>query len=378
MRNWVLAAVVALGFSSVTRAQTPAGGEFRVNTFTNSYQTHPLVAVGPRGDFLVAWTSFGQDGSSSGVFAQRYDALGAPQGTEFRVNTTTGAVQYGSDVAVDALGNYVVVWISSGPGQDGSGPGIIGRVLSPAGVALTPEFPVNAFTPGEQDWPSVAALPGGGFVVVWESAGQDGSSYAVVGRRFDSRGRPLGGDFLVNTFTPGQQNAPRVASDAAGNFVVVWHSNGQDGSFLGVFARRFNAAGVPLSGEFQVNVTTLNYQRFPVVSAVRDGRFVVAWEDSVRDGNRFGIFARSYDAAGNPASGEFQINVYTTDHQHTPVVTNYGNGSFLAAWYSQDQVMPFPNQDVFGRQYRGGIPGPEFRVNSIIGGQPVPRRAGCR
>ena len=368
MRIGLLAAVLWLGFASVTWAQTPAGGEFRVNTFTNSFQTHPLVAVGPRGDFLVVWTSFGQDGSSSGVYAQRYNILGVAQGAEFRVNSTTQAVQYASDVAVDAGGNYIVVWISSAPGQDGSGPGIIGRVLSPTGTALTPEFLVNAFTPGEQDWPSVAAQPGGGFVVVWESAGQDGSSYAVVGRRFDSRGRPLTGDFLVNTFTPGSQSAPRVTSDAAGNFVVVWHSNNQDGSVLGVFGRRFNASCVPLSGEFQVNVTTLNYQRYPVVSAVKDGRFIVLWEDSNLDGNRFGIFARSYDPAGNPTSGQFQINVYTTDHQHTPAVTNYGNGSFLAAWYSQDQLMPFPNQDLFGRQYRGNIPGPEFLVNSFTAG----------
>ena len=41
MRIWVWAAVVALGFSAVAWAQTPAGGEFRVNTFTNSEQTHP-------------------------------------------------------------------------------------------------------------------------------------------------------------------------------------------------------------------------------------------------------------------------------------------------------------------------------------------------
>jgi hypothetical protein len=370
MRIWVWAALVVLGFSSVAQAQTPAGGEFRANTFVAGDQTHPLVAVGPTGDFMIAWTSFAQDGAGGGVFAQRYDALGNPQGAEFRVNTTTQAMQYGSDMAVDALGNYIVVWISAAPGQDGSVSGIVGRVYSPAGVPLTGEFLVNQFTAGEQDWPAVAALPGGGFVVVWESAGQDGNSWAVVARIFDSRGGPLTGDIIVNTFTPGQQSAAKVASDAAGNFTVVWHSgNFHDGDDFGIFGRRFNAAGAPLSGEFQINTYTPNYQLFPVVSAVPDGRFVVAWESGniigmpTQDGNNYGVYGRSYSAAGTPSSGEFQINVFTTDHQHTPAVTNYGNGSFLAAWYSQDQVMPFPNRDLFGRQYRAGVGGPEFRVN---------------
>ena len=32
--------------------------------------------------------------------------------------------------------------------------------------------------------------------------------------------------------------------DAAGNFVVTWSSNGQDGNGWGVYARRYDAAGV--------------------------------------------------------------------------------------------------------------------------------------
>ena len=122
-----------------------------------------------------------------------------------------------------------------------------------------------------------------------------------------------------------------------------------------------------------------------MVSAVADGRFIVAWESGniigmpTQDGNNYGVFGRSYDAAGNPSSGEFQINVYTTDHQHTPAVANYGNGSFLAAWYSQDQVMPFPNQDVFARQYRARRRrGRSSWSTCTSNARPVPGRAGCR
>ena len=42
------------------------------------------------------------------------------------------------------------------------------------------------------------------------------------GQRFDGAGLPLGGEFQVNTYTTGQQLPPAVAMDTAGNFLVVW------------------------------------------------------------------------------------------------------------------------------------------------------------
>ena len=66
--------------------------------------------------------SSGQDGSGFGVYAQRYNASGAAVGSEFRVNTTTASNQSAPSVAVDADGDFVVAWQSSG--QDGSSFGV--------------------------------------------------------------------------------------------------------------------------------------------------------------------------------------------------------------------------------------------------------------
>jgi hypothetical protein len=69
----------------------PAGGEFRVNTYTTNLQRFPQVGMDGGGNFVVVWESVDQDGSGPGVFGQRYDAAGARLGEEFRVNTyTTG------------------------------------------------------------------------------------------------------------------------------------------------------------------------------------------------------------------------------------------------------------------------------------------------
>ena len=76
--------------------------------------------------------------------------------------------------------------------------------------------------------------------MAWSSA-QDASGYGVFGRRFSSAGVPLAAEFQVNTYTPGNQNFATVATLAGGDFVVAWTSDGQDGSDQGVFAQRFAA-----------------------------------------------------------------------------------------------------------------------------------------
>src|SRR5688500_7873895 len=61
---------------------------------------------------------------------------------------------------------------------------------------------------------------------------------------------PVGSEFRVNSTTENSQASPAVAMDADGTFVVAWASGAQDGSDSGVYAQRYNAAGVPVGGEF--------------------------------------------------------------------------------------------------------------------------------
>jgi len=153
--------------------------------------------------------------------------------------------------------------------------GLEGRTLmsvTPAG----PEFQVNGYTPGNQLYPSVAADADGDFVVAWESNGQDGDGYGVYFQRYNAAGAPLGGPTRAAETTYGQQFGASVGMDDAGNFVVAWGTQDQDGSGYGVFARRFDSAGIPMGNEFQVNQYTDNNQWAPSVAVDPDGDFVIA------------------------------------------------------------------------------------------------------
>src|SRR5262245_25019739 len=91
-------ALALVGVFSRTGAQT-LGPEFRVNTFTTGDQRQVGVAVNATGDFVVVWDSIGQDGDQGGIYAQRFNASGTPKGLEFRVNVTTAGDQVTPKVA---------------------------------------------------------------------------------------------------------------------------------------------------------------------------------------------------------------------------------------------------------------------------------------
>jgi hypothetical protein len=110
-------------------AGAPAGPEFRVNSYAIFPALPPALGVGAAGEFIVVWDDHsGQDGSGDGVFAQRYTSAGVPFGGEFRVNTYTTDWQGHPGVAVHPDGRFVVAWDSYT--QDGSSWGIFGQRFS--------------------------------------------------------------------------------------------------------------------------------------------------------------------------------------------------------------------------------------------------------
>ena len=65
-------------------AGVPQGPEFVVNTHTTNNQVNPAVAMNPAGNFVVVWESAASAGGDLvDLHAQRYNAAGVAQGTEF-------------------------------------------------------------------------------------------------------------------------------------------------------------------------------------------------------------------------------------------------------------------------------------------------------
>jgi hypothetical protein len=323
------------------------GAEFRVNTYTTDRQTFPDVAMDADGDFVVVWESFWQDGPFDlSVFGQRYDAQGAPQGGEFRLHTQSVGEQRRPQVAMDAAGNFVAVWAAQGP--------IAGRLFDAAGNPIGTEFSANTDTAFFHNLASVSANASGGFVVVWESNGQDGDNGGAFGQLFDAAGAKVGAEFRANTYTTSRQAFPSVALGPSGRFAVVWTGySGQDGSSGGVFGRAFDGAGNPRGGEFQVNTFTTSDQGLSdgstAAAADGDGGFVVTWSG---DGPGYGlsnVFGRRFTAAGKPRGAEFQANTFSIGQQRRSAVASDGAKRFVLVWESDNQ--DGSERGIFGQRF---------------------------
>ncbi len=338
--------------------------ESKVNTYSAGIQSVPSVAMDAAGDSVVAWASDGQDGSSYGIYAQRYDSTGKATGNEFQVNTFTQDNQYAPVVAMDAAGNFVVAWSSAG--QDGSGSGIYAKRYNASGVVQGSEFLVNTYTTNSQTYPSIAMNPTGSFIIGWTSDGQDGDGAGVFAQRFNASAVPQGNEFQVNSTTISTQYDPSVAIDAAGEFVVTWSSL-SDGSSYGIYGQRYSAAGSRVGGEFKVNNYTPNRQEKSSVAMDAVGHFVVAWVSAGQDGSGTGIYGQWFDTDGAPAGGEFRANTNTTGDQTNPSVSMDAGGNYVITWDSNGANDSF---GIDGQRYKSNLAmdGGEFRVNAYTTG----------
>jgi hypothetical protein len=324
------------------------GGELQVNTYTTGEQRAPAVASTGDGGFVVVWHANDQDGSGYGVFARRYDGTGAAQGAEFLVNSYTTVNQAVPAVGGTASG-FVVVWTSDA-GQDGSSLGIFGQRYDATGSAQGGEFQINSFTTAEQLFPAVAVAGDGGFLVAWQSGGPDGSGYGISAQRYAAGGGPQGGELQVNTYTTGDQRAPALAALEGGGFVVAWQSNGSDGSGYGVAGRRYAADGTAVGAEFQLSTYATGDQRAPVVAALEGAGFVATWQSDGQDGSGTGVFGRRYAATGEPEGGEFQVSSHTTANQSRPGVAPLRDGGFVAVWEGYG-AQDGSSSGIFGQRY---------------------------
>ena len=334
--------VAVLLLPAIARAiPLPVGPEFQVNTYTTGTQFDAAVAADPSGRFVVVWSTY-RGGGDVDVVAQRYDAAGAPNGGEFQVNTYTTDRQELPAVASDPLGNFVVAWTSyADEGGDPVG-SIRARRFDAAGIPLGDQFAVNTYTTSRQSEPRVAMQDDGSFVVTWVSIGspEPDSADSIHARYYDASGIPVGDEFQVNTYTTGTQASADVAIDSLGRVLFVWHSAGSPGSDTSgnsVQGRRFDRSGAPLGPQFQVNSYTTSYQSTPAAKFDGLGNFVVTWVgpgEGGTDTNGFAVHARRFDAGATPLGDPFQVNTYTTNNQLRPRVATTSAGTFVITWLS--------------------------------------------
>jgi hypothetical protein len=372
-------AVLLAGAVQVAAQVSPVGPDFQVNTYTPWNQVGAVGAPLSDGSFVAVWQS---DGSDSGdtygqsVQARLFDRRGLPLGDQFQVNVDTAFDQAYPSIASQGEGGFVVVW-ENGGWSSPWGWNIRARRFDSAGTPLGGEFQVNTETTGWHRYPSVASDAAGEFVVVWEDYDVSVERPTIRGRTFSADGEPSSGDLDVSAHLAAGLGAfPQVAVDSAGGFVAAWIGEDPEDTDpdMSVQARRFDASGTPLGDEFQVNTYTTGIQQLASIAADPTGGFLVAWTSEGSNGadsSYWSVLAQRFDAAGEPSGAEFEINSYTTGFQWGPVAAFSERGDFVVTWTSSASAGSDDNHaSVQAQRFRadGTRLGEQFQANTYTPG----------
>ncbi len=418
--------------------------ESRANSYVDSAQGNTAVAMYAGGGSVVVWDSRRQEEGTYGVYLQRFSASGQSVGAEVHVNAYTKNMQLAPAVAIDGLGGTWVAWESFG--QDGSMSGIVARRFNGDFSQSTDEILVNQQVAGHQSDVVVAADSRGNALFAWTTPCKDGTaSRRVVARRFDRHGKPLGDAFAVSESMNGplpygrsadlgplpygrsadlgplpygrsadlgplpygrgsdcgRESLPSVAMDGRDRAVLVWSRMDEKGRPAGirgrvfgmghfltgpvrisggaaltpelaisepdaaapgghiepsvgatesgfvvawltatpndyvVSARRFTADGTPAAKTQRVSDPSDRYVSGAAVAVATDGRYMVSWNANDKDGSKSGIFARCFDAGGLPLSGCVRVNRHRSGRQRLAAAS----GKQRTAWGDDDRLV---------------------------------------
>ena len=179
----------------------------------------------------------------------------------------------------------------------------------------------------------------------------------------------------ANTFLTSSQDGTALATDGEDHWVVVWHSRRQEQGTYGVYARRLNPTGSPVSDETRINATVAGMQMQPCIAADDQDGIWFAWRSFQQDGDQGSIVARRFDADLFHATDEVIINETVAGHQSDPSIAALPNGRALVVWTGPTGVTgAAEDRGVFGRQLTAeGAPfGSEFRIDGPDGHASLP------
>jgi len=401
--------VEQLQFDDTTAAlATTAAGEFQINDTSTSYSKYLSTDTLSDGGFVITWSHY--DGGIREIYAQRFDDAGDKVGDEFQVNSDSSSEQRNSNIAALSGGGFVIAWESEFQDDSTYGfydYGVYAQRYDADGNPDGDEFLVNNFIKGIQADPAITALNDGGFVITWYSRDFDEDIF-IYAQRYDADGIPVGDELQgspVTGLNVGSGFSPEIAALGDDSFVITWirddeifvrlfpdgyhtdHYYGinrldklnlgdaaqnawpaittlNDDSFIiawsfdnNIYALRHETGSYANSGILFpgapsiVNTATDDIQKNPAIAALSDGGFVITWTTYASEylaslGFGEGIYAQRYNADNLPDGDEFIVE--TGSGLGVSEITAFDDGSFVITWLSYNQISGY---DIYAQRY---------------------------
>jgi hypothetical protein len=245
-------------------------------------------------------------------------------------------------IAIDANGNALAVWTQS----DGTRFNIWANRYTAASHTWGTAEPIETDNTGGADTPRIAIDANGNVLAVWHQS--DGTRYNIWANRYTAATHTWGTAALIETGT-GDAFDPQVAIDANGNALAVW---GQlDGSFDSIVANRYTAAtnswgtAVPIEN-------SAGHAAIPQIAIDANGNVLAVW---VQDGDatasvRYDVWSSRYTATSSTWSTPTPLETDNTGDTYRPQIAIDANGNALAVWTQFDGT----NNSIWANRYTTG------------------------
>jgi hypothetical protein len=332
-------------FSEGAQSIEQAGGLFF--TATTAERSGPVTAVASGevldpaatllvdGDTVVTWDTPGQDGYLD-VHLQRFDASGAKLGAETIVNTTLTETQDHSSITSLTDGGFVVTWENTS--SDDSHYNTHAQIFDASGNKVGAEFTIGGLVADTGTLSRVVATSDGGFLIA-RSAGN------VDVTRYDNLGHQVGSQVQVNTgANPSYFDAaPGLATLTDGGFVVSWVTAGV------VNFRQYDSSGHAIGGQTTVPGPNLDSD-FTTVTAMKDGGYLVTWDNFGTFTSPVTVSAQRYDSSGAAVGATIHVGS-NADYTLAGPPTVFSDGSFIVTYRDEGSSPTDAGAGVYNQRY---------------------------
>ena len=350
----VLSAAEAAAAAPRPAPPQPLTDPLPVSSCASCQQRTPELAGGSGGDFLAAWSGFGE----FRVFRRVFDANGNAD--------VEHEVVAGAQIALTGAAGLDDGWVFGyyNPGQ------IMIERLDGAGAGQAPAVRVNAPEPGDDDHGAGIAAGPGGVVVTFGRSKPLGQPAQVVAQLLASDLSPASSPVVLGEAPP-YVKAP-VCMLAGGGAVVAWstindQSAAPEDRRFGAAVRRLDVAGNATGAARTVAAaTTPGSSAGAAVACGTDGGFAVAWHQASAQSGLDVLWQR-FDKKGKAIGRAALLNSGKPGDQQEPAIVALAGGGYLAAWQSDAGG----GSVIVGRRFaaNGRATGADFVLHAAAAGE---------
>lgn len=242
--------------------------------------------------------------------------------------------------------------------------------LSGQGVPFGLHFPLTSEYDTDKLNPHIANDVDGNFLLCWESWDHNyGANFGIHGQLFSSDGEKKGNGFVLNPFADYREQFPVLIALHNGYFWVAWTNMNAEQIAGGAYAQLVSSTGELVGTPFSLSADSKYQEYLAMCTQLASGDIAACKISMVTDSSAWQIGVRLFVPNGEPKGVEITINMQPEEGQSRcdlipENLIPLPGGGFVLFWQCFEES--FSRSKLYGQRFDrdGRKTGEAFRVNS--------------